>query len=111
MSKTKNIKEIHIPKAENTRMDTNNKLVINWLDKIEKTKRDGRTSCHVSGGLSGVSKYAIQRFIDEGYDFHYNYFIDDGLWFVTVHWEDGCCGRIYSKEDGRYVDIDEMFIY
>lgn len=111
MSKNKNIKEIHIPKAENTRVDTNNKLVINWLDKIEEAKRDGDTSCYVSASSGGVTKYAIQRFIDAGYDIYFNHFMHDGSWFVKAHWEDGCRGRIYSEEDNRYVSIDEMFTY
>lgn len=111
MSKTKNIKEIHIPKAENVREDTNKKLVINWIDKIDEAKRDGEIWCYVSASSGGVTKYVVQKFIDAGYDIYFAHFMHDGSWFVKVHWEDGCCGRIYSEGDGQYVSVDEMFTY
>lgn len=110
MNKAKNIKEIHIPKAENVREDTNKKLVINWIDKIEEAKRDGETHCYVAASSGGVTKYVVQKFIDAGYDIYFHRF-NDGSWFVKAHWEDGCCGRIYSEEDRRYVSVGEMFTY
>lgn len=111
MSKNHSYKEIHIPKAENVREDTNKKLVIDWIDKVEKAKREGNTYCYVAASSGGVTKYVVQKFIDAGYDIYFQHFMHNGLWFVKVHWEDGCCGRIYSEEDRQYVSVDEMFIY
>lgn len=111
MSKTKNIKEIHIPKAENVRVDTNNKLVINWLDKIEKAKHEGETYCCVASSSGGVTKDAVRKFINAGYDIYFQHYMDDGSWFVKVHWEDGCFGRVYSEKERQYVSVDEMFRY
>lgn len=111
MSKKNNFKEIHIPKAENVRGDTNKKLIINWIDEIDEAKRNGSTYCYVACSSGGVTKYAVQKFIDVGYDIYFRHFIYDGSWVVKVHWEDGCCGRIYSEEDKRYVSIQEMFTY
>ena len=111
MRKVKNTKEIHITKAENVRADSNKKLVINWIDRIEKAKHDGETYCYVAASSGGVTKYAVQKFIDAGYDIYFWHFRHDGSWSVKVHWEDGCCGRIYSEEGRRYVSIEEMFTY
>lgn len=111
MSKVKNIKEIHIPKAENVRAETNKKLVINWIDKIEEAKREGETYCYVVCKSGGVTKYAVQKFIDAGYDIYFKRFMHDGSWFVKIHWEDGCYGRIFSEEEMRYMDIKDMFTY
>ena len=110
MSKNNSYKEIHIPKAENVRTDTNKKLMINWIDRIERAKREGNTSCYVAASTGGVTRYAVQKFIDAGYDISFNRFMR-GEWFVKAHWEDGCCGRIYSEADRQYISIDEMFTY
>lgn len=111
MSKNNNFKEIHIPNAENVRADTNKKLVINWIDEINKAKRNGNTYCYVACSSGGVTKYAVQKFIGAGYDIYFKHYMCDGSWFVTAHWEDGCCGRIYDEEKRRYVNIEDMFIY
>lgn len=112
MKKNNNIiREIHIPKAENVRYDTNKRLVIDWIDKIEKAKLQGETHCYVSASSGGVTKFAVQKFLDAGYDLYYNHFMFDSSWFITAHWEDGCCGRIYSQENRSYVTIEQMFAY
>lgn len=111
MSKKIKMREIHIPKADNVRAETNMKLVINWIDKIEEAKRDGETYCYVTAGPGGVTKYVVQKFIDAGYDIYFKHFMYDGSWFVKARWEDGCCGRIFSEEDRLYVNIEEMFTY
>ena len=107
--KTK-MKEIHMPKAKNIRAESSKKVIINWIDKVEAAKLDGQTSCLVVTG-DGITKEVVKKFLDAGYDLYYNHFLFDGSWFVEAHWEDGCCGRIYSEKDDRYVDIETMFTY
>lgn len=112
MSRKTKKTEIHVPKAENIREETERKILINWIDKIEETKRKGGTYCYVCGAYSGgVTKNIVQRFLDAGYDLYYNHFMHNGSWFVKAHWEDGCCGRIYSEDENKCVTIDEMFTY
>lgn len=110
MSKTRVVNELHIPRAENVRLETNKRLLIDWVDKVEEAKLKGETYCYVSAS-GGVTRYAVQKFIDAGYDIYYSHFMHDGSWFVKVHWEDGSCGRIYNENKRHYGDIEEMFSY
>lgn len=112
MSRKTKITKIHVPKAENIREETERKILINWIDKIEEAKREGVTYCYVCGVSSkGITKNIVQRFLDAGYDLYYKHFMHDGSWFVQAHWENGCSGRIYSEDKLKYVTIDEMFTY
>lgn len=101
--------EIHIPKAENVLKETEPKVVIKWLDRIEKAKRDGQTNCYLCAADGLITKNAVERFLKAGYDLNYSHFEFDGSWFVKAFWHDGCNGKLYNSQNREYVDVDTMF--
>lgn len=107
--KNKHVKEIHIPKAENILKETEPKIIIEWLDKIQKARDNGLTYCYLCADVGGVSKNAVERFLKAGYDIHYSYYEFDGSWFVKASWHDGCNGRLYDEQKREYVDVNKMF--
>jgi hypothetical protein len=111
MKKNGTIKEIHVPKAENMRMETEPKALIKCLDKIEEARKEGECGCYLSAGREGVPKTVILKLLEANYNISYKYFEFSGDWFIKASWLDGCTGKLYNEENNKWVDIETMYTY
>lgn len=108
----KNIKDFHVPKAENMLKETEPNTLIKWVDLITKAKDSGNTYCYLCSDDGRVTRNAVIKILEAGYDLKYSFFKDEMTGqslFIKAFWQEGCSGRLYDERSKEYVDVDTMF--
>lgn len=62
----KNVKDFHVPKAENMLKETEPNTLIKWVDLITKAKDSGNTYCYLCSDDGRVTRNAVIKILEAG---------------------------------------------
>lgn len=82
------------------------------MDLITKAKDSGNTYCYLCSDDGRVTRNAVIKILEAGYDLKYSFFKDEMTGqslFIKAFWQEGCSGRLYDERSKEYVDVDTMF--